>query len=279
MDKKEIIKMLNQDIEGEHAAIIQYLSHAYAMGEGEMSCEIEAMAREEMRHLDWLAENVVELGGTPSLERGTMRTGGKAVSEWMSNDILQEDDGIKLYKEHIKAIDDPKIKRLLKRILSDEESHRGDFVHFVDKARKERSTDHRGDKKDEVTEVLNWGIEHEYTVILQYLLQSYLSPNAEAKKELEDQAINEMQHLCWLAEEIIDGGSRPLIEHSKVDRSRKTADMLRADIKIEKEVAEAYDKAAKKVKDPGLKALLIRIRDHEIYHTEVFTDLLKEEEK
>ncbi len=279
MDKQKIIEMLNQDIEGEHAAIIQYLSHAYAIGEGEMSCEIEAMAREEMRHLDWLAETIVELGGTPSLERGVMRTGGKAVPDWMSNDILQEDDAIKLYKEHIKVIDDPKIKRLLKRILSDEESHRGDFVHFVDKARKEGSTDHRGDKKDEVTEVLNWGIEHEYTVILQYLLQSYLSPNAEARKELEDQAINEMQHLGWLAEEIIDGGSRPRIEHSEVDRSKKTADMLRADIKIEKKVAEAYDKAAKKVKDPGLKALLIRIRDHEIYHTDVFTDLLKEEEK
>jgi len=279
MDKKEIIEMLNQDIEGEHAGIIQYLLHAYAMGEGEMSCEIEALAREEMRHLDWLAETVVELGGTPTLERGMMRTGGKAVSDWMSNDILQEDDAIKLYKEHIKAIDDPKITRLLKRILSDEESHRGDFVHFVDKAKREGSTDHRGDKKDEVTEVLNWGIEHEYTVILQYMLQSYLSPDADMKKELEDQAINEMQHLGWLAEEIIGGGSRPVIEHTKVDRSKKPADMLRADIKIEKEVADAYDRAAKKLKDPGLKKLLIRIRDHEIYHTGVFTDLLKEEEK
>jgi len=279
MDKKEIIEMLNQDIKGEHAGIIQYLLHAYAMGEGEMSCEIEALAREEMRHLDWLAETVVELGGTPTLERGMMRTGGKAVSDWMSNDILQEDDAIKLYKEHIKAIDDPKITRLLKRILSDEESHRGDFVHFVDKAKREGSTDHRGDKKDEVTEVLNWGIEHEYTVILQYMLQSYLSPDADMKKELEDQAINEMQHLGWLAEEIIGGGSRPVIEHTKVDRSKKPADMLRADIKIEKEVADAYDRAAKKLKDPGLKKLLIRIRDHEIYHTGVFTDLLKEEEK
>jgi bacterioferritin len=279
MDKKKIIELLNLDIEGEHGAIIQYLLHAYAMGEGEMSCEIEALAREEMRHLDWLAETVVELGGTPSLKRGNMRMGGKAVSEWMANDVLLEDDAIKLYKEHIKAIDDPKIKRLLKRILSDEESHRGDFEHFVDKSKKERATDHRGDKKDETTQVLNWGIEHEYTVILQYLLQSYLATNDEAKKELEDQAINEMQHLGWLAEEIVDSGSRPIIEHTKVDRSRKMADMLRSDIKIEKEVAETYDKAAKKMKDPGLKKLLIRIRDHEIYHTDIFSDLLKEEEE
>jgi bacterioferritin len=279
MDKEKIIEMLNLDIEGEHGAIIQYLLHAYAMGEGEMSCEIEALAREEMRHLDWLAETVVELGGTPSIKRGNMRMGGQAVSEWMANDVLLEGDAIKLYKEHIKAIGDPKIKRLLKRILSDEESHQGDFEHFVDKAKKEGATDQQGDKVDETTKVLNWGIEHEYTVILQYLLQSYLATNDEAKKELEDQAINEMQHLGWLAEELVDGGSRPIIEHTKVDRSRKLADMLRSDIKIEKEVADTYDKAAKKMKDPGLKKLLERIRDHEIYHTDVFNDLLKEEEK
>ena len=104
MDKKKIVELLNQDLEGEHAAIIQYLAHAYAMGEGEMACEIEAIAREEMRHLDFLAETIVELGGVPSLKRGKMRTGGKSVAEWMGNDVLQEEDGINQYKEHIKAI-------------------------------------------------------------------------------------------------------------------------------------------------------------------------------
>ena len=123
MDKDRIIDLLNQDIEGEHGAIIQYLTHAYAMGEGEMACEIEALAREEMRHLDWLAETIVELGGVPSLERGKMRMDGKSVADWMTNNVLLEEDGMNLYREHIKSIDDPKIKRLLQRILSDEESH------------------------------------------------------------------------------------------------------------------------------------------------------------
>ena len=279
MDRDKIITLLNQDLEGEHGAIIQYLTHAYAMGEGEMACEIEAIAREEMRHLDWLAETIVELGGVPSLERGKMRMGGDSVADWMRNDVLQEEDGINLYREHIKLIDEPKIKRLLGRILSDEESHHGDFQHFVDKAQKEGAKDVRGSRTDRVVQTLNWGIEHEYTVILQYMFQSYMTTNKEAKKELEDQAINEMQHLEWLAEKIVDISGKPRIEHAEVDRSTKTADMLRADIKIEKEVAEAYDRAAKEVEDPDLKELLLRIRDHEIYHTEVFSDLLKEEEE
>jgi bacterioferritin len=279
MDKDKIIALLNQDLEGEHAAVIQYLVHAYAMGEGEMACEIEAIAREEMRHFDWLAETIVSLGGTPSVERGDMRTGGKAVPEWMKNDVLQEKDAIALYEEHIRAIGDPKIKRLLRRILSDEKSHQGDFEHFVNKAQKEGARDLRGSRQDKVTQALNWGIEHEYTVILQYLLHSYMTPSEDVKEEMEDQAINEMQHLGWLAEEMVDQKSSPRIEHKKVDKSTKTADMLRADIKIEKKVAAEYDRAAKEIEEPDLKKLLIRIRDHEIYHADVFEDLLKEEEK
>ncbi len=279
MDKNEVIALLNQDLEGEHAAIIQYLVHAYAMGEGEMACEIEAIAREEMRHFDWLAETIVSLGGVPSIKRGDMRTGGKSVADWMQNDVLQEKDAIAQYEEHIKAIANPKIKRLLKRILSDERSHRGDFEHFVAKARKEGAKDLRGFRQDKVAQTLNRGIEHEYTGILQYLIHSYMTPSEDVKKEMEDQAINEMQHLGWLAEELVSKKGTPRIEHKKVDKSTETVDMLRADIAIEKKVASEYDRAAKELKEADLKKLLVRIRDHELYHASVFTDLLKKEKQ
>ena len=279
MDKNKVIALLNQDLEGEQAAIIQYLVHAYAMGEGEMACEIEAIAREEMRHFDWLAETIVGLGGTPSIKRGDMRAGGKSVSAWMQNDVLQERDAIVMYEEHIKTIANPKIKRLLRRIVSDEKSHQGDFAHFVDKARKESLTDLRGSRQDKVVKTLNWGIEHEYTVVLQYLIHSYMTPKEDVKEEMQDQAINEMQHLGWLAEELVGKKGTPRIEHKKVDKSTKTADMLRADITVEKKVAAKYDRAAKETKEPGLKELLKRIRDHELYHADIFSDLLKGEEK
>jgi bacterioferritin len=279
MKKEEIIALLNEDLEGEHGAIIQYLTHAYAMGEGEMACEIEAIAREEMRHLDWLAETIVELGGKPSMKRGNMRMTGKSVPDWMGNDVLLEEDAIKLYRKHIEAIGDRKVKRLLKRILSDEESHHGDFAHFVDKAKKEKAKDLRGSRKDKVTEILNWGIEHEYTVILQYLLHSYMATSEEMKEEMEDQAINEMQHMGWLAEEMVSGKASPRMEHASLDKSTRMGDMLRADIKIEKAVAAKYDQSAQEVSEADLKKLLRRIRDHELYHVEVFDDLLKEVEK
>jgi bacterioferritin len=278
MDETKVIALLNQDLEGEHAAIIQYLVHAYAMGEGEMACEIEAIAREEMRHFDWLAETIAELGGTPSIKRGEMRTGGESVPDWMQNDVLQEEDAIIMYQDHIKAIANPKIKRLLKRILSDEKSHRGDFEHFVTKARKESLKDLRGSRQDRVAQVLNWGIEHEYTVILQYLIHSYMTPNKDVKEKIQDQAINEMQHLGWLAEELVSKKGTPRMEHKEVDESTETADMLRADIETEKKVGAEYDRATKEIEEPELKELLARIRDHELYHAYMFNDLLKGEE-
>ena len=278
MEKKKIVELLNLDLQDEHGAIIQYLSHAYAIGEGEMACEIEAIARDEMRHLDWLAETIVELSGQPSLKRGTMNMTGKAVPDWMGNNVKLEEGAINSYQAHIKVIDNPKIKRLLKRILADEQSHHGKFEHFIEKAKKEGMKDLRGNRKDSIAKTLDWGIGHEYTVVLQYLFHSYMTKNAEAKKQLEDQAINEMQHMGWLSEEMVGGGGSPKIEHTKPDQSTRTTDMLKADIKIEKEVAEAYNKASKEVDDAGLKELLIRIRDNEKYHIDVFNDLLKEEE-
>jgi bacterioferritin len=279
MNKTDIIELLNQDLQDEHGAIVQYLAHAYSMGEGELSCEVEAIARAEMRHLDWLAETVVELGGTPSVKRGGMRMGGEGVPDWMSNDVRLEEDAIAHYEDHIRRIDDPKVQRLLKRILADENAHHGEFAHFVDKSRREGLTDHRGPKTDDTAKFLNWGVNHEYTVVLQYLFHRYMARDTEAQKQLEDQAVNEMQHLGWLAEELIDEGGTPIIPEAEVNQVADTAEALRADIAIEKDVAKKYGDFAAATGDAGLKELLTRIRNNELYHQEIFNDLLEDIEK
>ena len=65
----------------------------------------------------------------------------------------------------------------------------------------------------------------------------------------------------------------------EVDRSIKTATCSEPTSKIKQEVAEGYDRATREVEEAGLKRLLLRIRDHEVYHTEVFSNLLKKEEQ
>ena len=181
MQKKKIIGLLNADLQDEHSAIIQYLDQAYVMRGGEMSCEVEAISRDEMCHLDWLAKAIVALGGIPSLDRSKMMMSGKRVTEWMSNDVILEESAIAQYREQINLIDNPRIKRLLKRIFSDEEAHWDKFTQDVGSGYY---------RPGETTRKLNWAIEHEYTVILQYLFHSYMTTSPETKNQFENQAVN-----------------------------------------------------------------------------------------
>jgi len=278
---EQIIAMLNEDLKGEHAAIIQYLRHAYAMGEGELASEIEAIAREEMYHFDWLSDLIVELGGKPTIARGNVDLGGNEVAEWMHRDVLLEQEAIDLYRKHIAVIDNPKIVRVLERIVSDEESHQGDFTHFVDKAKAEMPG---GDgipveqpaPDQKTVDILNQGVRHEYTVVLQYLYHAFMTPNREVGEELHWQAVNEMQHMGWLSEEVMGMGADADMEHTEVDLSEDTVEMLKADIAAERAVTMDYDAQLKEVSDEGIKKLLSRIRDHEIYHDQLFSEMLEE---
>ena len=279
MERRKIIELLNLDLQDEHGAIIQYLGHAYAMGQDVIACEIEAIARQEMRHFDWLAETIADLGGAPSLKRGAMSPGGQSVPDWMEHDILLEKMAIEHYKEHSLMTEDVRLRRLLQRIAADEEAHRAKFESLIERARNEGATDRRGARQDNVARTLNWGIGHEYTVILQYLFHAYMIKSRESSRQLEDQAIDEMQHLGWLAEALVGGGGSPVMEPGRTDQSTRTVDMLRADIRTEKEAAGEYDSAAKNIEEPGLKALLQRMRDNKKYHLDIFSDLLKKEER
>jgi len=293
-----IIEMLNQDMEGEHGAIIQYLLHAYAMGEGEFAAGIEAVARDEMRHLHWLAEEVVELGGRPSMKLGpvtfeadeegvpvSLGLGGPA--DWMNQNVGLERDAIRLYRQHAAAIGDPAIRRLLRRIISDEERHEGIFSKIGEEISQEEvqpEVTGKGLGAGEDTlpartvEILQQGLRHEYTVILQYLYHSFLAP-CEIAEELEMQAINEMQHMGWLAEEVAGKGIMPRMGHDPFDTSEDTTDMLRADIAAERAVTMDYNEQLEELEDPEFKELLAHIRDHEVYHDELFSDMLVEVKK
>lgn len=292
MNKQAIIDLLNADISDEHAAIIQYLQHAYAIGEGEEAGEIEAIAREEMRHLDWLAETVVELGGKPNMTRGYVDLEGNGVSDWMARDVKAEERAIAQYQAHIEAIADPAIQRLLKRILADEQSHRGDFAHLSEKLAAEPAgeTDaadapvalpERAAERTppHTVDILQTGIRHEYTVILQYLYHNFVGPDCEISREMEMQAINEMQHMGWLSEHLAEVGGHPDMEHTGLALDGTLAEMLQADIDAERAVTKDYTRQIAELDDEELKALLVRIRDHEIYHDELFSDILDEVQK
>ncbi len=281
-----LVILLNEDIRGEHAAIIQYLLHAYALGESDVACEIEAIAREEMRHLKWLAELVVELGGDPSMERGPVDTSGETPADWMDRDIVAEEEAIALYRKHLALIEKPEVRLLLERIVSDEEAHRAKFFALSEELAAEGRMPVGAIRPEQAAagpsralEILLQGIQHEYTVILQYLYHAFTTPHCEMADKLEWQAINEMQHMGWFAEEMASRGGFPAMEHTPFDRSRETSRMLEADIAAEQAATKDYNAQIEELKAAGetdLVALLSRVRDHEVYHDALFNKMLKE---
>lgn len=124
----EIIKMLNADITGEIEAILTYLRHQFVCGICDISRTVEEVARDEMRHVEWLSESVVGLGGIPTIEHAQLHLEGEDIFAMLKRDVGLEESAINLYQEHIDAITDPKLKHLLRKIMNEEMEHRDEFA-------------------------------------------------------------------------------------------------------------------------------------------------------
>ncbi len=127
MDNSAIIDMLNADITGEIEAILTYLRHNFVIEVCEISRLMEEISLDEMRHLEWLSEKVVELGGIPTIEHATLHLEGENLGQMLKRDVGLEEMAIKQYEEHIDAITDPAIKKLLRKIMNEEIEHKEEF--------------------------------------------------------------------------------------------------------------------------------------------------------
>jgi bacterioferritin len=274
---EDIVAILNGDIKLEHAAIVQTLQHAYAMGEGEIGCELEEIAREEMRHFKWLSEVVVELGGDPTLERAEVYLDG-GITERLRKDMEDEEKAIFLYKEHRDAIDDPRAKALYERIIADEEAHRDKYREIIEEivgmSDEQAVVAPQSEAQKLYARLLNEDVKVEYTVILRYLHQYFTTPNYKLAMELEDQAQESMKHLGWLSEQVAKLGGSPMIEHNDLGLEGSEEEMLRRNLELEHEAEVQYAKHIELIEDPESKKVLSRIRDQETYHGGQFAELL-----
>jgi bacterioferritin len=246
---EEIVALLQDDMKGEHAAIIQYLQHAYKIGEdaGEVPSEIEGIARDEMRHFRWLGELVVEFGGDPTMLRDPIFLDGPSTLDLLALDVDAEQRAIDQYRDHIQAIDNHKVKTYLKRILMDEIFHQGKFKDFIgemggnperevknedtgpwnndpnppsqDLELNEQGDAVPADMKDEgrddhpLVRMLNSRIRQEYETILIYLHQAFVSQNLEQRNSLiSDKAVWHMTHMGTIGEAVAGMDAQPDME-------------------------------------------------------------------
>ena len=134
-DAAEVIRLLNDDLTGEVEAILVYM-HAHFVLEGHCPTQLEMLeiALDEMKHAERLSEAIVDLGGTPELKPRQLRFAPADLKATLHHVIQLEKDAISQYTQHIEAIDDPKIKRLLNHIREDEEDHLEEFEELLEEA-------------------------------------------------------------------------------------------------------------------------------------------------
>ena len=281
MDKRETIKLLLYDVALEHSAIVQYLYHIFLITDGNITSEIEEIARQEMRHLKWFAQKVVQLGGQVVLDRieDMIMIGGPDWADMLSKDVWAEEEAIRIYSQQLEMVKDDSVKRLLERVIKDEEDHKLEFSELMEKVKEglvcvsmeEQSADQK------TLEVLNKFLKEEYQTIINYLYQFFHTKDCNYKDIMLDLAIESMVHMGKLGEKIGEMGGMPQIE--RIDFSprplRSLQEQVKAEILYEQETSGEYGKEMKMVEDPSIKRLFTFIENQEEYHKQKLMEFFK----
>lgn len=127
MDNDEIIRILNMDFVRELEASMIYVRNSFLMKPCDPSRVTEAISVDEMRHMWWLADLIVNRGGKPTMEHKELDFGGDDLKGQLERQIKLESEGIELYTKQIAEIDDEEVVGVLKHILDEEKRHRKEF--------------------------------------------------------------------------------------------------------------------------------------------------------
>ncbi|MCX7738131.1 MAG: ferritin-like domain-containing protein [Hydrogenothermaceae bacterium] len=273
-EREKIIQYLNYNISLEHSAIIQYLFHAYTIGDPEIENEIEEIAREEMRHLRMFAHRVVELGGKPSIfDRATVFLSAPTYEELMQLNIDAEMMAIEEYKRQREEITDQSTRKILARAIEDETSHSTIFKKMKDnlKSIAKNSSSEVDENMARVVQLLNELLQKQYKKILEHLFQSFVlrHKNPILSDEIEQKAIDQMKHFGWIAEEISEKGFSIDVSLPKATVSENPEEVIKYTKQEEIDSQNEYRSVANRMENPELSLILQRIANREIHYTDL----------
>ena len=135
-DKQALIDGLNRDLAGEYAAIIQYTHYAATVtGPFRESLRTMFLAEvpDELRHAQYLADQIAFLGGTPTTS--PRQVPEAETPKEMLRQILEAEEGaVKDYNERIRqaeAYGDTGLKVALENQVSDETNHQQEVSRML----------------------------------------------------------------------------------------------------------------------------------------------------
>jgi bacterioferritin len=125
----KLLTVLNQLLADELTAISQYMVHSEmceSWGYDRLHGAIEAQAKDEMHHAEWLIQRILFLEGVPVVSKLNPIRIGKDVVEIIGTDQDAELAAVRAYNAGIRLareVDDQSTADLLTRILKMEEGH------------------------------------------------------------------------------------------------------------------------------------------------------------
>jgi|SRR6185437_461312 bacterioferritin len=126
--RKDLIKLLNEDLSREYQAIIAYVVYSQVLkGAAYMTIagELEKHAGEELQHAITLSNQIDYLGGMPAVVPKPVKTSEKA-EEMLRFDLDNENETIRNYRQRVKqcdALGEYAIAEHIREILVQEQDH------------------------------------------------------------------------------------------------------------------------------------------------------------
>src|SRR3990167_3278692 len=140
LDLELAYQHLNDALASEMMCVMRYRHHqiiAQGIDRPQVAAEFKEHADDEQRHMMMIAERINQLGGNPDFNPGTVleRTAteygsGKDLLKLIEEDLIAERIAIMIYRELINwfGAGDPTTRRMLEKILKDEEDHADDLA-------------------------------------------------------------------------------------------------------------------------------------------------------
>lgn len=142
LDVKQACKILNEALASEILCVLRYRHHqvvAKGINYPQVAAEFKEHAESEEKHMMELAERIDQLGGDPDMNPATISarsatefgTSGDLVT-MIREDLVAERIAIEVYRQMIEWFSaDTTTRRMLERILADEEEHATDLADLL----------------------------------------------------------------------------------------------------------------------------------------------------
>ena len=133
ISRKDLIKLLNEDLAREYQAIIAYVVYSQTMkgaAFNHIAGELEKHAAEELSHALLIAKQIEYLNGSPVVTPKPVKTSDKA-EEMLRFDLDNEKATLRNYRQRIRqadALGEFALGEVLRKIIAQEQDHLTDLA-------------------------------------------------------------------------------------------------------------------------------------------------------